>query len=354
MLTGWSGAEGHLVGYLYVQLVTNFALAVGAAFVLRARSPYLYVGAALTGAVLSAGLALATFGSTSAGPFLDAFVDVSLAGGRAVGPFGNPNYFGLSSAIALVATVGCLMLVRTRAKRAIIVTAAVILAVALVLSLSRGAMAAALAGLVALAFVRSWKLGVVIILIGLVAIVAIYPIFVDWRLGYTNGMPSRASYQIIAESDGSRLLGALAGWTLFQESPLFGVGWGHYSFLSGDAAGLSFGIAAHNWYVGILAELGLVGIGLWLAFLGSIAVRLVRRPSRPRIFGIGVLVTYAAGSMFLEPPASVQTSAMPILFVVAALVADWSTEWQGRPEPSEVIAGTVPAARRRTATRATG
>jgi len=283
-------------------------------------------------------LAIATFNNPNVGPPLAGLLAQSDAGARAAGAFGNPNYFGLLQATAIATAVGLLATVRSTGLRGLLIGVVAVLGVSLLLSLSRGAMLAVLIGLATMAFARSRALGVAAIAVGILLVVAIYPAFVAWRLGYTNGAPTAASYQIIAESDQARLSGVLAGPALFLTAPLFGVGWGHYSFLSAQVAGLSAGIASHNWYVQVLAELGTVGIILWMLLLAAILVKLWRRAPAAKIVGIGVLATYAAGSMFLEAPTSFQTSALPIIVILAALVGNWAQPEDadlGRPESPE-------------------
>jgi hypothetical protein len=324
MMAGWTGEEGHLVGYLYLQLLNGFGLVLAAGYVLRERRAYPFVIAVLAAAMFSALLAIVTFDNPNVGPPLAGLIASVDNGPRAVASFGNPNYFGLFQATAIVTAVACLAMFRRTRLRVLLVGLIAILVIGVGLSLSRGAIVALLGGLACLAFVRSRKLGLATIALGIVLVVVIYPAFVDWRLGYTNGSATAATYQIIAQSDDSRLQGVLAGPILFLSSPLFGVGWGQYSFLSAQAAGLPTGIAAHNWYVEILAELGTVGVVLWTLLLVTVVAKLWHRPPAARLVGLGVLATYAIGSMFTEPPASFQTSTLAIIVIVAAFVGDWT------------------------------
>lgn len=325
LLSGYAGARGHLVGYQFLQLVTGFGLVVAAASVLRDRRPGIFIGAAIAGSVLSAIVGIVTFNNPAVGPPIAGLLAVGDTG-RAAGPFVNPNYFGLLEASGMAAALAWATRTPSRRLRIALLVVVAILGVGLLVSLSRGAMIALLLGVIGLAFARSRAWGVAAIVIGMALILAIYPAFVEWRLGQTNGLASSSSYLIIAESDASRLDAVLAGPKLFLSSPIFGVGWGHYSFLSGAVSRISTGIAAHNWYINVLAELGAVGIALWTLLLIAVLVALRSRPPTGWMVGVSVFTTVAVGSLFLEPPTSFQASALSSIVIVAALVGDWSRD----------------------------
>jgi O-Antigen ligase len=321
MLSGYLGAEGHLVGYQFGQVLTLAGLVVASAYVLRGRRPWPFVGAALLSAVVAAVVAIATFDHPAAGP-LGNLVGVSDAGSRAVGPFGDPNYFGLFEATAIASGIVWLAVARSWGLRLLLLGASMMMAFAFAIALSRGASIALLAGLAGLAFTRSRRAGVIAVAAAIVVATLVYPLYVDWRVTVDSGGPSAYAYAILAQSDQGRLGAALAGPQLFASSPVFGIGFGHYSFMSGQYVGIP--IAAHDWYLNVLAEQGIVGIALWIPMLASIAIALSRTSRSARSVGYAVLVTYMVGSAFLEPPNSVQTSAFAVIVIVAALVGNWA------------------------------
>jgi O-antigen ligase len=108
--------------------------------------------------------------------------------------------------------------------------------------------------------------------------------------------------------------------------------------MAAQFAGPGLSLAAHNWYVSVLAEGGIVGIVMWLLLLGSLAIALRSRPTFPRSMGFGVLGAYAVGSLFLEAPASFQTSALAILVIVAAMTSDWPAPLESAQSPVADIA----------------
>jgi len=102
---------------------------------------------------------------------------------------------------------------------------------------------------------------------------------------------------------------------LFLESPIVGVGFAHYRYLAG--------IEAHNWFMTVFAELGLVGIALWGLILATTAAAISRTTGAARVIGAGLLTVTVVASVFLEPPVNLQTAALAYLSLAAVLVARW-------------------------------
>ena len=203
-----------------------------------------------------------------------------------------------------------------------------ILATAVLITLSRGALITALVGLAAVGLTQSRKVAISVVLLSLAGVFIVYPAFVDWRLTNLLGSASAAAFQATAESDAGRLTGALAGFSLFLTSPLFGVGFGRYLAAAVQIPGVSN--SAHNWYTYMLGEQGIVGALLYISVLASLIPGLRKLPSRPRTVGISMLAAFAAACLFLEVPTSFQTFAIPAIVVVASLVGRWPAR---RAEP---------------------
>ena len=326
MVAGYVGDRGHLAGSLFAQLLTGFGAVVAAAYVLRGRSPFPFLALALASATFAAVLAIFTTNDPAVGPPIAGLLDPSHLDLRGIGTFSNPNYFGLFEAIAMITAVGWMLGTHSGRLRLALLAVSIVLGVGLAISLSRGAVIAVPAGFVCLAFARSRLRTAGLVAAGLlITTLVLYPIFVDWRLSTTAGSTSGNAYAALAESTEGRLSAVLAGPQLFLTSPIFGIGWGYYSTMSAEAAGPGVSLAAHNWYINVLAEEGTVGIVLWTLLLVALVMALRSRPRLPRAIGFGVLGAYVVGSLFLEPPTSFQTSALPILVIVAALVGDWTT-----------------------------
>jgi O-Antigen ligase len=131
----------------------------------------------------------------------------------------------------------------------------------------------------------------------------------------------------------SRLDGARLALRAFRSAPVQGIGWSTFPDYSAERD--DYGrLAAHDEYLLIAAELGLLG----LAFLGLlIAAPIVAvrgaRPDRPTAAAIGLLATAAAGMIFVEALSSPQVS-IPIALAAAVLCVN------RRPTPGHQSAST--------------
>ena len=178
-----------------------------------------------------------------------------------------------------------------------------------------------LAGVVCLAFLRRRRLGLAVLAVAILLVALLYPLFVEWRLALTYGTSSADAYLQLDISDQSRLNAMLAGLDLFGSSPVFGIGFGHYQFLSQTLVGGQYATFPHNWYMEVLAELGVAGAVLMAIAGSSLLLGLRRTGSGLRVVGLSVFFAYAAGSLFTEPMSSFQTSAFALVIVVSIIVA---------------------------------
>jgi O-antigen ligase len=321
MLAGYPGDEGHAVGYYFGQALASFGLILAAAYVLRDRSPAPFLAAVLFSAFVAAILAFSTSGTGRTGP-LDNLVGVSDATARAVGPFADPNYFAVFQGTAIALAIAWAVVVRSSWFRLFLLGTATVLLLTFAITLSRGGLLALLAGLLVLAFTRSRRTGVIAVGAAIVFFLVVFPIYVGWRVTADTGAASAQAYASLADSDQARAAAALAAPQMFATSPIFGIGFGHYAFMSGWFVG--YAIESHNWYLDVLAEEGLVGAALWGGMLVTLVATLYRVSRPGRLVGYAVLATYALGCISLQPPESFQTSALTELAVVAAAVGDWS------------------------------
>ncbi len=336
LVAGYPGAESRRIGYLFIQLATLTAIAFAAAHVLRGRDPTPFVVAGVLGAAFAGLLAILVY-VLPPGSVIN-LVDRPDATARVVGPFGDPNYFGLFQATAIAACLAALTITARRRWRVLFAATSIVLFLAFAIALSRGALVALGAGVVAVAFTRGRWTGAATIATLAIVVLILYPLFLEWRVTADAGRLSAQAYVTLERSDASRIAAALAGPQLFVTAPVFGIGFGQYPLLSGRVIG--YPIESHNWYMNVLAEQGLVGVFLWVPLMGALALRLFRLPNTPRSVGLAVFATYATGSIFLQPPLSVQTSAFAVLVVAAALAADWrgpviAGRWRARADASQ-------------------
>jgi O-antigen ligase len=322
MATGYASDAAHDIGYLFYQLATGFGAIIAAGMVIRGRSPYPYLVALLVATLFAGVLAIITADEV---PFarLENLIPPTDGDGRATGPFGNPNAFGQLIAYGMTLALGLIVIASRWRYRVPLALVSAVLGYALFISLSRGALAALAAGVIVIAFFRSRRTGIATILIAAVLAAIIYPAFVSWRLTNLEGAADRAAYQQLADSDGGRLEAVLAAPALFALSPVFGIGFGQYKFMTAQVTENRLSIVAHNWYGTVFAEQGLLGVALWGLLLLSVVVALRRRPPPQQQTGAAVLASIVAGSFFLQPPTQFQLAALPVIVITAALVGVW-------------------------------
>jgi hypothetical protein len=118
----------------------------------------------------------------------------------------------------------------------------------------------------------------------------------------------------------SRLDAARLAWRAFRSAPIEGVGWSSFPAYSAERA--DYGrLAAHDQYLLIAAELGLIGLVFMGLLLAAPIVAVQRAPAdRPTAAAIGLLASAAAGMVFVETFASPQIS-VPIALAAAVLCA---------------------------------
>lgn len=347
MATGYAGTRAHDLGFLFFQLLTGLGTVVAAGFVMRDRSPYPFLVALLLSATFAAVLGILTNGE---GPhaWLENLMSPANIGGRVTGTFGNPNAYGQSLAYGIVLAAGWMTFTRSLRLRAALLAAIGIMVYAVSLSLSRGAIATLLAGLVVLAFARGRAIGFAAVGVALALVIVGYPLFVEFRLTTDRGSASSAVVAQLNESDEGRLDAILAGPELFATSPIFGIGFGEYEYSSALVTVQGGGLVAHNWYGTVLAEQGLLGIALWLLMLVTVVGWLRSRPAIPRSIGFAILGAAVVGCLFLQPPTSFQMSVLPIIVLTGAVVGDWGgriaatgNDGQGRRAAAGHRPGTV-------------
>lgn len=158
------GKAGGFLEFATVGVLALVALAVEP----RLRGPALR--AVLAGTALAAVLALLGVGALNSGT-----VDLTQTGGRLSGTFGNANELGFALAIALPICVTLLISAADRRSRFLFAATAVLLAVALVATYSRGSIITAGVALATIAFweARGSRRQLALVAAGLVAVVAL-------------------------------------------------------------------------------------------------------------------------------------------------------------------------------------
>ncbi len=234
--------------------------------------------------IIVAGITQAIFGYFQAGFNLGPQSFIRGASLRVYGTFDQPNPFAAYINMPLSIAIALALLARDRLTRLLAGVSAVMLGYALLLSQSRGgeiALIAALAFIVLVGMPRMrtlMRLGIVAILAGIeAALLGFLPSSL-----YTTGLKFLGLVQISLSSPSAqdystaeRLAHWIAGLHMYFDHPLLGVGIGNYPdayapyhvtiFL--DPLG-----HAHNYYINIAAEMGTIGLVVYLLFVLALFV----------------------------------------------------------------------------------
>jgi hypothetical protein len=327
---------GAQITYATLQLAAlagGGAILLAAQHLLRPRAWGPYLDLVVVSGVVAAGLAIASIATNGAirGTFPSLF-GIGVEQDRAVGPFNNANYFALYGVTALLvalhrASIGALW------RQALTLGAAALIAVAVVLTFSRGALLAGAVGIIVLGFSRNRRLGIAAVLLCVIGALASNQAFSEARFSATSvGISTGAALANQATSDAARLAAVSVGPELFWRDPIFGIGFGQYHFASPlylEGSGTSY---SHNWYMNVLAEQGLLGISLMTLAVVVVLMGLRRSESSRRGLAVAVLAAYGVGCVFTEAPGSLQTSCVTWLVVGGAL-ASTTTASNGKRLP---------------------
>jgi putative inorganic carbon (HCO3(-)) transporter len=269
------------------------------------------VGAVLLAGVSQALIGIWQFGLRGHGP-----EHFEILGGfyRAYGTFEQPNpyagFLGLSLPLALGVIVGELAdgpltprglfrrLVRIRTLLALM--SAVMIAAALLMSWSRGGWLGTAAGLLTMLALlprRRW-LGLtlvgVLVLGGWIAVQGDFlPGAIAERLtGFAEYTQFQDARGVDVTPENYAVLERMAHWqaalAMADDHPWLGVGFGNYEAAYSEYALLNWPYAlghAHNYYLNLLAEVGIVGLGAYLVFWVSViwmTLRLLRQLRYPQ------------------------------------------------------------------------
>lgn len=239
---------------------------------------------------------------------------------RLSGPIGEQNRY---AQVLLVLAPLALFRVFGEEKRSLRLLAAgagVLILGGVLLSFSRGAAVAVVFCLVALVVLREIRLRQVLLISAVVvgAVLLIAPDYVI-RLTSLQGAQSLAGGNAQAADNAivGRAQSNLAAWNTFTDHPMLGVGplqfFRNYSYEAGNAVGLKHrehDRRAHNLYLEMAADLGIVGLGAFLAVVGVTMVQLLRvrarwRDTRPDLANLATtmivsLVAYLSSAIFLH------------------------------------------------------
>ncbi len=243
---------------------------------------------------------------------------------RAVGLFPDPHIFSFYAEI-LLPLVLAMSFVRVKRQRYLWLAAALILLLSVAATFTRGAY---------LAVLTTGFLGAVLLLKNS---------FQPRKLSVFFASTAILIVVLISTPIGSRLLstfdftdGSVASrvqiWQqtveIIREKPLLGTGLGNYSLNFDPLADYRTPYYAHNLYLDIAAETGLISLVLWLLFIGGALFNFWHlRPATP--FGYGgffSLLILSVHGLFDTPIFSVHV--LPLIIIVSALSVVPSSIWR--------------------------
>ncbi len=220
-------------------------------------------------------------------------------------PYGDPNDHAFMLATTLPLT---LWLLHQRRTRPIVLALAAVMSASIVLTFSRGALVGLAAALVWHVFTE--RRGQLVLLFGVVVLAAVSTFLLVQTNPEQVETGFRAKQKVATANVDTRLDAWRAAVGLSSEDPFLGVGPGnfrfHYLEETGRPPGTTTIGVVHNAYLDLAAELGLLGLVLFLAYLGAVFLRATqaRRHHRgPPGFAAAVrtaLVVASVSALFLS------------------------------------------------------
>jgi putative inorganic carbon (HCO3(-)) transporter len=265
-------------------VIAHITLGYGIAIVLAYRSG-LEVGS--LDLLVVVGGVIAAMALTSAGS-LQAAEGGNVVNGRLTGPFSQPNELGVFSAALLPIAVACVVTTASWRRMIVLGLAAACLATACVMSMSRGAWIGGVTALICLAVCEPATrralaaVGLVIVATCGAALAVPANTVVLGVLGSrirSLGDPTQNQYD-------DRPLTWDEAWRQAAEHPWFGVGPGGFHAAASDSASAVSADAPdhpHNLVLTILADRGVVGVGLGLVVVVGIVIVARQQLVAPRL-----------------------------------------------------------------------
>ena len=231
------------------------------------------------------------------------------AGYRPGGISGDANYFSLCASAALLLGLNLLFGKRSRREKLIILASLSVTSVALILAASRGGFVALGVGLIFL---------VVRLSRGLRPIALLLLLFVPLLFAVPNTTIQRIIHPSQGEDQAvqSRETTWRAGLRMFAAHPFTGIGLGHFmgqvvSYESPNEEPVES--LAHNTYIEVAAEMGILGLLAWIAMFGLAFIAVNRFTKKE---AVGAVAFLREASIGLQ--AALVTTAVGIFFLSAS------------------------------------
>lgn len=204
--------------------------------------------------------------------------------GRVQGVYPNPNYTAITAALSVPLGIWLFSISSRRLVRVLLATGTAVAMTTIWVTGSRGALVAAIVGaLVALAFTsrrRAVLALLTVVILGASVTIAIHPQFVFGTGGFFDRGDQGSDFTSGRMAIWLHLLAVWAG------HPLVGIGYRTVENLPG-----SQDLNAHNIFLSVLVEFGLLGMVVWLGLLAGLFALAIRGSSRQDRMLLGAGVT---------------------------------------------------------------
>ncbi|RPI32948.1 MAG: hypothetical protein EHM70_07520 [Chloroflexota bacterium] len=222
------------------------------------------------------------FGGFAQAPILHIVEDVDSP--RVSGPIGDPNFFAQIMLVLAPLALERLWNDRNLLLRVVAAAALILTSLAVILTFSRGGFLALAVALIAmLVYLRPRPAGLAItVLVLIIALQFVPPEYTSRLETLTELLPSSQTSTTTEPSFRGRTSELMVGWRMFTDHPVFGVGWGNFREYYLDYSrqiGLDPRLEqrnAHNLFLQVAAETGVVGLAIFLTIIAVSVVALYR------------------------------------------------------------------------------
>lgn len=204
--------------------------------------------------------------------------------------FWDPNILGRYLVLAIIAVAAYMAWARWMVGMGITAAVCAVLVVALTLTYSQSSLFALLGGLVALAALRWRTRGAVAAVAGLAVVGAVF-------LAVSGVELDLGSERSIDVETSGRVALIRGGLELAEERPVVGHGSGSFPLefaRRSDSADPTEGSVSHTEPVTVLAEQGIVGLAVWIAFVAAGVLALLRIGPRAPVAQAAIVACFVA------------------------------------------------------------
>lgn len=263
----WASDRGMVLADLWHWYAVALLMLIVATSMVDRRAIVLIAAAFVAGAVLSVGQGVVGSELSTSATAIDTASEPRLSGGK-----GDPNFLAAGIVPAMALALALFAYVQRLVPRWLLIGAMAVLALGLAASQSRGGAVAALLAVVAgLVVFRDRRTSVLALTAGIIGVAAAW-------FAFSPGAWERVT-DFDSGGSGRNELWTVA-WRMVESNPVHGVGLNNYPAVSGEYVSEPGSLerldlivdraqVAHNAYLQLLAETGIIGLGLFLAVIAA-------------------------------------------------------------------------------------